>query len=177
MAKKVPAPYTVKRFLGLIRNNLSDRQQRELRDELNRRMGEPITASDMLLDWEIIQKQALADELKFTWAALAEKEDILNAALKEVQNRIIKKRMCKARIETAEAYLELRKKHPKQITARHALLNLPKERLKEYAKKYLDDRDDERLRDYIAGVMETYERHTSRVKLRDYIEGIIRERK
>jgi hypothetical protein len=70
-----------------------------------------------------------------------------------------KRKMAQARIETAEAYLELEKMYPKQIRALRALVNLPEEQSKTYAVAYRRSRDEEALRQYIKSLMRTYRKY------------------
>jgi hypothetical protein len=67
--------------------------------------------------------------------------------------------MSPERIETAENYLRLCERYQKKLAARAALVNLPEEVGKGYAKKYHKDKDTERLGNYIHSLMREYRKH------------------
>jgi hypothetical protein len=87
-------------------------------------------------------------------------------ALGRLDDSVPKRQMSKERVETARAYLRLRDQHGKEIVALHALVNLPSEQQKGYAKKYRESRDEEALRNYVKSLMANYRRHQERDRTR-----------
>lgn len=78
-----------------------------------------------------------------------------------------KRKMTKERIETAEAYERLRKSRRKEAAALQALVQLPSERDKRYAKNFRASGDGEKLRNYVKQLMKTYRVHQKKWRLTD----------
>jgi hypothetical protein len=77
----------------------------------------------------------------------------------ELELAASRRKMSQARVETAEAFVKLQKKHSKQIAAGHALVRLPGEQRKRYAVKFREYHDEEALRQYVKNLMRTYRKY------------------
>ena len=158
-----PSPrHTLETILALIKETLGPAQQGKLRDRLAAMVGEPITAHGMLLAAMENKQQSLKEQINYLAAVLRKKKKELATAQEEIRNRIPKRTMGKARIESAEAYLNLEKHHSKKLTARLALVKLPKEMGKHYAQEYHKDKNREQLRQYVKALVRDYRKRQSR---------------
>jgi hypothetical protein len=73
--------------------------------------------------------------------------------------------MSAERLETAARYRALEIVHGKQMAALRALVNVPEEREKSYAKSYHRSKDEEALRQYIKALMRVYAEHEKKTPL------------
>jgi hypothetical protein len=87
--------------------------------------------------------------------------DVLNLRMK-LRDTIRKREMSKERAKTAETYLALLAARGKQVSALEALVRIPGEENKTYAKCYREGGDYERLRNYIRAVIRDYQIYQGR---------------
>jgi len=116
--------------------------------------------------WNVI---AIAENLEEMRRKLREVEEEISRECarccdleEELQDSVPKRKMSAARIETAEAYRRLLKQHAKASAALLALVKLPGEQGKNYARKYRESGDLEALRQYVKSLMGTYKNYLAR---------------
>jgi hypothetical protein len=123
------------------------------------------------------KKQALAELRGATAVQDAQKEafGVCERALKtclqaELERINSRRTMAQEGIETAEAYLRLKEKHPKDVAALQALVQLSSERGKQYAIKYSKSRDLEPVRQYIKSKMRMYRKHKEKMEFLEILK-------
>ena len=163
MAKNTPVPQTVETILEQIHRYLSPEEIGELRDKLPHKVELSVTTDGMFIDVLEAKQRRLKEDLDFTDKQLIKTERELVAAKKESANRIRKRGMSKERIETAEAELKLRLQYQKQSSRYLALVKLPAEQEKDYAKEYKTDGNYERLRSCIKSIMRDFKKYKSNI--------------
>jgi hypothetical protein len=109
-------------------------------------------------------QRALSRSLARSTDALQQGLEGWHETLEQLEDSVPKRGMSKERIETAQEYLRLLEKYEKQTRALDALVKLPDEREKEYAKKYRESGDLEALRQYVKSLMHTYDKHKERAR-------------
>jgi hypothetical protein len=148
-----PIRYIRDSFVRLITLNRELRERMEdmqrLSDLLHR-----LKHAELQLEHSKDASRGLHEAYEITLRVLTD----LEKALAEIQNRVPKRKMSPTRVATAEAYQRLLAEHGKQVRAMHALVNLPEERKKAYARKYFATKDGEALRQYIKQLMRDFVR-------------------
>jgi hypothetical protein len=182
-AKPDCGQYTANSIIGNI-DNLPPDKQRKLFGLLFKHPGNDLVREfaadtfDLIRIWErlreftsrrdrsssLLEQLRHAEELHVSLSeSVAIEEEMLEAhgkALVQLADSVPKRRMSPERIATAEAYLGLRGQSRTRAAALEVLVNLPSEREKQYARRYRESKDTERLRQYVKQLMATYKKHT-----------------